>query len=167
MNRSLNFYLTTDRNITAWMAKHGILILRISVGLIFIWYGVLKFFPDVSSAENLATRTMEKLSFGLLNGRTSMLILASWETLIGLGLISGMFLRETLLLLFLQMAGTLTPLVFFPNETFTVLPWVPTLEGQYIFKNFVLIAAGIVIGSTVRGGRLISEPSYEINPENN
>jgi hypothetical protein len=63
----------------------------------------------------------------------------------------------TLLLLYLQMIGTLLPLFFFPSETFTVIPFAPTLEGQYIIKNLVLISAGIAIGATVRGGRIVSE----------
>lgn len=151
-------FAKTDIKLTQWMARNGILFLRLSVGIIFLWYGFLKFFPDVSSAESIATRTIEMLSFGIISGKSAMIILATWETLIGLGLISGYFLRETLLLLFMQMAGTLTPLFLFPAETFTIFPWVPTLEGQYIFKNLVIIAAGIVIGATVRGGRLLSAP---------
>ncbi|KAF0201541.1 MAG: DoxX family [Bacteroidetes bacterium] len=151
-------FAKTDIKLTQWMARNGILFLRLSVGIIFLWYGFLKFFPDVSSAESIATRTIEMLSFGIISGKSAMIILATWETLIGLGLISGYFLRETLLLLFMQMAGTLTPLFLFPAETFTIFPWVPTLEGQYIFKNLVIIAAGIVIGATVRGGRLLPAP---------
>jgi uncharacterized membrane protein YphA (DoxX/SURF4 family) len=151
-------FAKTDIKLTRWMARNGILFLRLSVGIIFLWYGFLKFFPDVSSAESIATRTIEMLSFGIISGKSAMIILATWETLIGLGLISGYFLRETLLLLFMQMAGTLTPLFLFPAETFTIFPWVPTLEGQYIFKNLVIIAAGIVIGATVRGGRLLPAP---------
>jgi hypothetical protein len=62
-----------------------------------------------------------------------------------------------LLLLFVQMFGTLLPLFFFPHQTFTSAPFVPTLEGQYIIKNLVLISAGMVIGATVRGGHLQPE----------
>lgn len=150
-----------DFTITNWMAEHGVYILRLSIGIIFIWYGVLKFFPEISSAENIASVTIEKLSLGLISGRLAMLILAVWETLIGMGLISGFFLRETLLLLFLQMLGTLTPLILFPEVTFKSFPFVPTLEGQYIFKNLVIIASGIVIGATVRGGRLTSQSNNQ------
>ncbi|MFD1733839.1 hypothetical protein ACFSC4_25675 [Deinococcus malanensis] len=85
-------------------------------------------------------------------------MLATWECAIGLGLLSGRFLRLTLVLLFAQMASTFLPLVFFPEETFTVLPWVPNLEGQYIIKNLVLVSAGLVVGATVRGGKLIMDP---------
>jgi hypothetical protein len=67
------------------------------------------------------------------------------------------YLRETLLLMFLQMLGTFTPIVLLPNEVFTIFPYGLTLEGQYIIKNLVVISAGLVIGSTVRGGKIISE----------
>ncbi len=63
-------------------------------------------------------------------------------------------MRATLLLLFVQMLGTLTPLVLFPGETFDCFPYAPSLEGQYIIKNVVLVAAAIVVGATVRGGQL-------------
>jgi ABC-type uncharacterized transport system permease subunit len=56
------------------------------------------------------------------------------------------------------MLGTLTPLFFFPEEVFTKVPYAPTLEGQYIIKNLVLVSAAIVIGATVRGGRLNPDP---------
>jgi hypothetical protein len=57
------------------------------------------------------------------------------------------------------MLGTLTPIVLVPHEVFVQIPHVPTLEGQYIIKNLVLISAGIVVGATVRGGRIVPEPS--------
>jgi uncharacterized membrane protein YphA (DoxX/SURF4 family) len=140
-----------DKRITTWMAENGVNLLRISLGIIFLWFGVLKFIPGASPAQSLATRTIEILSFGIIQPEVSIMLLASWETLIGLGLIFGVFLRTTLFLLFLQMLGTLTPLVLFPSETFMQAPFAPTLEGQYIIKNLVLIASGIVIGATVRG----------------
>jgi uncharacterized membrane protein YphA (DoxX/SURF4 family) len=139
-----------DNLITTWMAANGVHLLRISLGIIFLWFGALKFIPDASPAQGLATRTIELLSFGIVQPEVSIFLLAVWETLIGLGLIFGVFLRPTLFLLFLQMLGTLTPLVLFPAETFLQAPFAPTLEGQYIIKNLVLIASGIVIGATVR-----------------
>lgn len=146
-----------DTKITAWMARYGIVLLRISLGLAFFWFGFLKFFPGLSPAEELATRTIETMTFSLIPPTISIYILAAWETLIGLGLIFGLWMRATLLLLFLQMLGTMTPLFFFPAEVFTRIPYAPTLEGQYIIKNLVLISAGIVLGATVRGGGIVSD----------
>jgi uncharacterized membrane protein YphA (DoxX/SURF4 family) len=152
---------SVDLALTRWMARRGILLLRIGLGIVFVWFGVLKFFPGVSPAQSLAGETMVALSFGVLTTGSAVLILAVWETLIGLGLLSGVFLRLTLLLLWVQMLGTLTPLFLYPEECFTRVPWAPTLEGQYIIKNLVLISAGLVIGATVRGGRLSAVPGGE------
>jgi uncharacterized membrane protein YphA (DoxX/SURF4 family) len=151
-----NRFDTLDRAITQWMARYGVLLLRISVGIVFFWFGILKFFPDMSPAQDLATRTIEVLSFGLVPPAISLPVLAAWEVLIGLGLITGKFMRFTLLILAVQMLGTLSPMLLFPNETWRLFPIAPTMEGQYIIKNLVLISSGIVIGATVRGGKLVA-----------
>ena len=145
-----------DQTVTQYMARYGITLLRISVGVIFMWFGFLKFFPGLSPAEGLATRTLEVVSFGMVPPRAALIILAVWECAGGLGLILAIFLRTTLLLLWLQMAGTVAPMLMFPQEVFSHFPYAPTLEGQYIIKNLVLASAGVVVGATVRGGRLRS-----------
>src|SRR3954470_4196568 len=89
-----------DARITAWMADHGLFLMRIALGVVYFWFGVLKFFPGLSPAESLAGRTIEQLSFGLVPQQTALLILAVWECAIGLGLLSGKFMRVTLALLF-------------------------------------------------------------------
>lgn len=144
-----------DRRITSWMATYGVVLLRISVGIVFFWFGILKFFPQLSPAEELASRTIETLTFGIVQPSLSIPVLAAWEVLIGLGLITGKFMRITILLLFLQMLGTVTPLFLFPDETFKVFPYALTMEGQYIIKNIVLVSAAIVVGATVRGGNMV------------
>jgi uncharacterized membrane protein YkgB len=158
-SRFIDGFNRKDARITAWMARHGITLLRLSLGVVFFWFGVLKFFPGLSPAQDLAASTISLLSFGLVGPSLSIPILAAWECAIGLGLLHGGYLRSTLLLLWLQMLGTLTPLVLFPSETFTRFPYAPTLEGQYIIKNLVLISAAIVVGATARGGRLMSGSS--------
>ena len=149
----------TDRRITGWMADHGMLLLRIALGVVFFWFGALKLIPDASPAEALAGQTIERLSGGLVTAGTALPILAAWEVAIGVGLFIGRGMRITLLLLFVQMLGTITPLFLFPTETFSQFPWAPTLEGQYIIKNVVIVAAAIVLGATVRGGQLTAEPA--------
>jgi uncharacterized membrane protein YphA (DoxX/SURF4 family) len=148
-----------DIHITSWMAKHGVTFARVALGIVFFWFGVLKFFPGLSPAEQLAGRTIEHITFGVVTPDVALPILATWECLIGIGLLIGVALRATLLLLFAQMLGTLLPLVLYPAETFIIFPVAPTLEGQYIIKNVVLISAAIVVGATVRGGRLIAKPA--------
>ena len=150
-----------DLRITRWMAAHGVDLLRWSLGIVFLWFGVLKFFPGLSPAQELAARTIEKLTAGFVGPSIALPVLAAWECAIGIGLLllkRGVALRAVLFLLFAQMAGTVLPIFFFPHEVFTRIPYAPTLEGQYILKNVVLIAAALVVGATVRGGRLSSEP---------
>jgi uncharacterized membrane protein YphA (DoxX/SURF4 family) len=142
-----------DRAITRWMARHGMVVLRIGLGVVFLWFGALKLFPNLSPAEDLVRNTVYFVDPDIF-----LPILAVWEMLIGLGLILGKFMRVTLLLLFLQMPGTALPLLILPNVVWTAFPFGLTLEGQYIVKNLVLIGAGLVLGGTVRGGRLVPEP---------
>jgi uncharacterized membrane protein YkgB len=153
-----------DAGITSWMARFGVPLLRVSLGVVFLWFGALKFFPGLSPASDLAARTIDALTFGIVRPSVSVPLLAGWECLIGLGLLFGIFMRATLLLLAVQMAGTLTPLLLFPSEVFTRVPYAPTLEGQYIIKNAVLISAAIVIGATVRGGGLVPERGAQPAP---
>lgn len=147
-----------DRTLTRVAARHGITALRISLGVVFLWFGVLKFFPGMSPAQDIATRTIDVLTNGAIPPRVALNALAAWESLIGLGLIFGVALRAIILLLVVQMIGTLTPLFLFPSEVFYRVPFAPTLEGQYIIKNLVLLSAALVIGATVRGGALVADP---------
>lgn len=153
-----------DRRITAAMAAHGLTALRIALGIVFLWFGALKFVPGLSPAADLAGRTIETLTAGSVSSEVAMPVLALWEVSIGLGLLVGRWMRATLLLLFVQMLGTVTPLFLFPGETWVRFPIAPTLEGQYIIKNVVLVTAAIVLGATVRGGELSPEPVVATQP---
>jgi uncharacterized membrane protein YphA (DoxX/SURF4 family) len=134
-------------------ARHSVLLLRTSLGVVFLWFALPKFVPGLSPADQLAQHTIAALTGGLITGDVARLLLATLETAIALGLLTGRFLRLTLLALFFQMAGTLTPLVLFWHEMWKA-PLVPGIEGQYIIKNFVLIAAAIAItGSLPHAGR--------------
>jgi uncharacterized membrane protein YphA (DoxX/SURF4 family) len=146
----------TDMKITHWMARAGIPILRIALGVIFIWFGALKLVPGLSPAEDLVIATVP-----FIPGSVFMPVLAVWEIVIGLGFVTGRALRLTILLLFLQMPGTMSPIFLLPERVFTAFPYGLTLEGQYIVKNLVLISAALVIGATVRGGRLVEKAPEE------
>lgn len=146
----VNKYLNKiDLKLTEWMAKYGLKILRIGLGVVFFWFGVLKFFPGLSPAENLVRNTIY-----FINPDLFIPVLALWESIIGIGLITGKYMRFTLLLLFLQMPGTAMPIFILPDVVWTAFPYGLTLEGQYIIKNIVLIGAGLVLGATVRGAKI-------------
>jgi uncharacterized membrane protein YkgB len=144
---------SVDTRITRWMARSGITMLRVALGIVFIWFGALKFVPGLSPAEGLIAQTVPFLPMAFF-----LPFLALWEVVIGLGFLTKRALRLTILLLFLQMPGTLAPIVVVPDQVFTVFPFGLTLEGQYIVKNLVLITAALVIGATVRGGRIVDSP---------
>ena len=138
------------------LERGSITLLRVSLGLVFLGFGVLKFVPGLSPAEGLAQETAQALTFGLLPDGGARLLVAGLETVIGFSLLTGVFLRVGLALLGVAMAGILSPLVLFPSELFTTHPTLPlpgpTLAGQYVLKDVVLLAAGLVIGVRVLFG---------------
>jgi putative oxidoreductase len=145
-----------EARVVPWLACYSVTILRVGLGSIFLGFGLLKFFPGFSPAEGLVMHTLGVLSFGLVPVRVGVVLVAALECAIGLGLITGRFLRPSLALLGFQMIGAMSPLVLFPGELFSGPFYAPTLEGQYVLKDVVLISAGLVIGTTLQGGRLIS-----------
>lgn len=150
--RNLNLHLGSsldrlDQTLVGLMSAYGIHLLRFAVAIVYLWFGGLKLI-DASPAAELVVQTIFWLP-----PRQALLFIGGWEVLIGAGLLftHPLVLRATLFLLWLQLAGTFQVFFLLPQEAFQGgNPLLPTLEGQYTFKNLVLIAAGLVIGSTVR-----------------
>ncbi len=133
-----------DERIQNVLSKHGVRLLRLSLAVVFLWFGLLK--PlGLSPAEDLVKRTVYWFSPDVFFP-----ILGWWEAAIGVCLLWRPLLRVALLLLALQMPGTALPLVLLPEACFTNFPFGLTMEGQYIVKNLVIISAAMVIGGTVR-----------------
>ncbi len=148
---------TLETATTRWLARRSIPILRVGLGSIFLGFGLLKFFPGLSPAEGLVIQTLDVLSFGMIPAHVGMVLVAALECAIGLGLISGRLLPLALMLLGFQMVGAMSPLLLFPGELFGGPLHAPTLEGQYVLKDVVLIGAGLVIGGALQGRRVASE----------
>ena len=137
-----------DKFISLTMKTYGVLFLRYSMGLIFIWFGLLK--PlEMSPAQELVTNTVywfdDKISF--------VKFLGWWEVAIGLTMCFKPLIRISIFLLFIQMPGTFLPLILLPEVCFTDFPFGLTLEGQYIFKNLLIISSALVIGGTLSKSR--------------
>jgi uncharacterized membrane protein YphA (DoxX/SURF4 family) len=147
-----------DESIVHWLTDHSVSFLRISMGVVFLWFGALKFLPNVSPAQSLVMQTTHVLTMGIIPPKVGLVLVATLECAIGIGFLYGRFMRLTLVLMTFQMVGALSPLVLFPETVFTLGLYAPTLEGQYIIKNVVLIGAALVLGTTVRGDRLVAEP---------
>lgn len=134
----------------------AVMILRVFIGVNFLWFGMLKFFPGMSPAETLATMTIDVLTFGMIPSCVSIKLLAVWEVTIGLGFLVGKYIPFFVRIFMLHMVLTFTPLFLFPNLCFTTAPFALTLVGQYIIKNLVFIMAGIVICLTRKGDEVCS-----------
>ncbi len=134
-----------------FLQRWSIPTLRVALGGVFVVFGALKFVPGMSPLEALVQSTWERLSFGLVGGQTAMIATAVIEVVAGALLIAGgAFARVGLVALALAFVGILSPLVLLPGEVFSSAG--PTLTGQYIFKNAVLIAAALVVASRVLKG---------------
>lgn len=119
-------------------------ILAICVGIVYIWFGLLKFFPNHSPAESLAKNTVDIITFGSIPPNISILLLASWETLVGILLIFNIRRQVGLILAFAHILPTFLPLFLFSQDSFTS-PFSFTLLGQYIFKNIIIIGALVTL----------------------
>ena len=121
-------------------------LIRIPIFIIFFWFGFLKII-DLSPAQQLVKDTVYWMPF--LSAESWTYVIGVWEVLIA---ICFLFKRTTLIamvLLFLQMSGTFLPLLILPEITFqNSNPFLPTLEGQYIIKNIIIITAALMIGRT-------------------
>lgn len=135
-----------------WLSKYAIDALRVSLGLVFLAFGVLKFFPGMSPAEDLAIRTVETLTLGIVPGSAALVFTAIMECFVGLTLLSGKRLRTGLAVLGISLVGIMAPLVLFTSDLF---PGAPTLAAQYVFKDIVLATAGMVVAAKALGGRMV------------
>ena len=133
-----------DLAIAHWMSRWGVPALRVSLGVIFIWFGILKPF-GISPAQGLVEATVYWFPAEIF-----VPILGWWEVAIGVCLIVRPLIRVGILLLFIQMPGTVLPLMLLPDTCFTSAPYGLTLEGQYIIKNLALVSAALVVGGGVR-----------------
>jgi uncharacterized membrane protein YphA (DoxX/SURF4 family) len=142
-----------NRRLVTLLARHSIDLLRVSLGIVFLGFGALKFVPGLSPAEGLVVRTLDTLSLGLLPGNAALLMTAVAECFIGLTLVTGRLLKTGLAVLALSMVGIMSPLVLFFTDLF---PAGPTLEAQYVFKDIVLVAAGLVVAARALGARMVA-----------
>ena len=143
--KNIKTYDELDIFITKFMSKWGITFLRYSLGVIYIWFGILKPF-GLSPAQELVENTV----YWFDNPKTFVPILGWWEVVIGLTMCIKPLIRVSIFLLFIQMPGTFLPLILLPEVCFSNFPFGLTLEGQYIVKNLIIISAALVVGSTVR-----------------
>jgi uncharacterized membrane protein YkgB len=157
-----------EERIGTWLTAHSGSVMRWSLGMIFLWFGLMKLCPGLCDVEVLAQKTISVLTFGRLSAAAGIRCLAVWEAAMGLTLLFArphtrwgkMALRVCAALLLVHLAGTFLPLALFPGEVWKHAPYAPTLVGQYILKNLVLMAAALSIGA----GTFATAERFELVP---
>ena len=151
LRRLVDLEARAEAGLKLFLQRWSIPALRVALGAVFLVFGALKFFPGVSPVEALVQATWERLTFGMVGGTTALILTALLEVTAGaLLLAGGVFARVGLVVVALAFVGILSPIVLLPGEVFAAAG--PTLTGQYIFKNVVLIAAALVVASRVLRG---------------
>lgn len=142
-----------DNRIITTLQRIALPAARIAIFIVFFWFGFLKLI-GLSPADALALELVEK-TIGMSYFPTLFFILSLFECLIGVLFLIPRLTRLAIPLLFIHMAMVCSPLVLLPHTVWS-LPFVPTLEGQYIIKNCVIIAAAIGIAAATKPLRLKS-----------
>ena len=133
-----------DQTIAKYMNKWGISLVKTSFAIIFFWFGILK--PlGWSSAIPIVEATVAWLP--IIEPEVWVQIIGWWEVAIGILFLFKRTIRIAIALLFLQMFGTFMPLVVLPEIVYqNSNVFLPTMEGQYIIKNIMIISAALVVG---------------------
>jgi uncharacterized membrane protein YkgB len=153
-SRAATFAQDVDTRVHEFSMRHSVTLLRVALGFVFILFGLLKFFPGLSPAQDLATAVMHKLTFGLVPAQVALTAVAIAEVGVGLCLWANRFMRAAIWFLALEMFAILSPLVLLPGLLFSGPHHLPSLVGQYILKDFVLLAGVLVMFATQRGARI-------------
>lgn len=146
-----------------WLVGHSISLLRVSLGLVFLGFGALKLVPGLSPAEDLVRSTIDLMTFGLVPGQLGVVVTGAIECFIGASLITGRWVRLTVYVLAGELLGILSPLVLLPGRLFDGPFHAPTLEGQYVLKDVILVAAAMVVATQFRGAEIVAPDDWDLD----
>lgn len=136
-----------DERIILYFRANYIRLTRIALFVVFFWFGIIKF-SDLSPADELAEALAAK-TVGAELFDVSFKVIAVLECLIGILILIPSAARIVIPLLFLYMPVVSAPLVLVPEMTWQSF-MVPTLEGQYIIKNIVIVAAAFGVAANTQ-----------------
>jgi uncharacterized membrane protein YkgB len=133
---------TTRTRLLGILARLSLPLLRVSLGIVFIWFGALKV-ADAMPVGDLVARTVPFVPAGWL-----VPALGGLECVLGLALLAGKRMAVVAALMITHLAGTLLVLVTQPRLAFhNGNPLVLTMTGEFVVKNLVLISAGLVLAT--------------------
>lgn len=132
-----------ERTFLAFVEAHSLTMLRYSMVIVYIWFGLLTM-TGMSETAGLVADVFPFVPTGVF-----LAVLGGWEVAVGLALLSRRTLRLAVVLLGAHAAVVMLPLVLFPTETFSYFPYGPSFEGVYIIKDWVLLAGAITVGGMI------------------
>jgi uncharacterized membrane protein YkgB len=142
-----------DQRLIPLLRRWSVPVLRISLAVVFIWFGALKIL-DVSPVLELVASTVY-----WVDPDWFVPALGVVEVLVGVGLLFRVGMRLVLAVLFAQLVGTFLVFVLLPDIAFQDgNPLALTTEGEFVMKNLVLLAAAMTLGA------LIEEDKEEMAP---
>lgn len=157
-----------DRRAIAFARRHGVSLLRVTLGIVFVWFGLLKVAGRTPVADLVADVVP------LLPDRLAVVVVGAIEIAVGAGLLTRVAMRLTMALFFAQMLGTFAVLVLLPGRSFGETPFDLTVLGEFVVKNLVLVTAGLVVAASIPTaradegvGRMLArraEPETKISP---
>ena len=157
---------TASAAVDHWLDRYSIPVLRVCMGIVIFGFGVLKYFPGVSPAQGIVLAVNHILTFGLIPDQVTLPLFATVEAVIGLSLITGWGLRVIIYPLAVWVLAILSPLVLLTGQLFSGPYHAPTLMGQYVFKDIILLAAVLVVAADVRRRNRKAPPVIEqVEPE--
>ncbi len=136
--------------IDRWLERYSIDVLRVAMGVVILAFGVLKYFPGISPAQGIVVAVNRILTFGLMPDHVTLILFATVESIIGLSLITGWGLRMVIYPLAAWAVAILSPLALLTAQLFSGPYHAPTLMGQYVVKDIILLAAVLVVAMQVR-----------------
>lgn len=128
-----------EQKIYSFLDEYSDWFLRISIAIIYIWFGILKPFDSSPAADLVAN------SIYFLPREPFFIFLGIWETILGVMFLIPRLTKITFWIFILHMGGTFTPFITLMNTVFIKFPYALSLEGQYIIKNLILISAAVAI----------------------
>jgi putative oxidoreductase len=147
------------------LVRHSVTALRIALGIVFLGFGVLKYFPNVSPAQHVTEATTHILFLGLIPGDIAIKMIATLECFIGFSLLTKRYLRLTMWLLAIEFIGILSPIFLLSGSLFSGPHHAPTLTGQYCIKDIILVTGAMVVAAgSFRGGRMVRGDTEPVLP---
>lgn len=144
--RLAEFGAEIERTFLAFVADHSLTMLRYSMVIVYVWFGLLTM-TGMSATAGLVADVFPFVPRGVF-----LVLLGGWEVAVGLALLSRRTLRLAVALLAAHAAVVMLPLVLFPSETFSYFPYGPSFEGVYIIKDWILLAGAMTVGGSLGDG---------------